>query len=151
LLDHLDEAGYMPAPLENIARQLGCEVAKVEAVLAKLQNLEPAGIFARNLKECLALQLREKRRLDPAMQTLLDHLDLLAAREKDKLMKLCGVDAEDFADMVAEIRALNPKPGLAFDHDATPTVIPDVLMRANGAGGWVVELNQETLPRVLIN
>src|SRR5262249_4196002 len=90
-------------------------------------------------------------RLDPAMQTLLDHLDLLAARERDKLMKLCGVNAEDFAEMVAEIRALNPKPGLAFDHEFTPTIIPDILMRANASGGWNLELNQETLPRVLIN
>ncbi|HVY12860.1 MAG TPA: RNA polymerase factor sigma-54, partial [Alphaproteobacteria bacterium] len=151
LLDHLDEAGYMQGDVNVIAKQLGAEPAKVEAVLQQLQRLEPAGIFARNLKECLAIQLRDKGRFDPAMQTLVEHLDLLAAREREKLMKLCGVDAEDFAEMVAEIRALNPKPGLAFDHDAAPTVIPDILMRANASGGWVLELNQETLPRVLIN
>jgi RNA polymerase sigma-54 factor len=151
LLDHMNESGYMTGDCTIIAKHLGCDVSKVEAVLDQLQKLEPAGVFARNLKECLALQLREKGRLDPAMQTLLDHLDLLAARERDKLMKLCGVDSEDFAEMVVEIRALNPKPGLAFDHDIAPTVIPDILMRPNAAGGWMLELNQETLPRVLIN
>lgn len=151
LMDHLDEAGYLKADLAELAAKLGCGIEKIESVLAQLQKLEPVGIFARSLKECLALQLKEKRRLDPAMQTLLDHLDLLAAREKDKLMKLCGVDAEDFADMVAEIRALNPKPALAFDHDAAPTIIPDILMRAGKDGAWLIELNQETLPRVLVN
>ncbi len=151
LLDQLDEAGYLKADLAALATQLGTTLEKIEGVLSTLQKLEPTGIFARDLKECLALQLKEKGRFDPAMEKLVQHLDLLAARDKEKLMRLCGVDAEDFADMVAEIRALNPKPALAFDHDATPTVIPDILMRAAKAGGWTLELNQETLPRVLIN
>lgn len=151
LIDHLDDAGYLKADLPALASQLGCAVGKIEGVLTQLQKLEPTGIFARNLKECLALQLKEKGRFDPAMQTLVEHLDLLAAREKDRLMKLCGVDAEDFADMVTEIRALNPKPALAFDHEETPAIIPDILMRAGKDGSWIIELNQETLPRVLVN
>lgn len=151
LLDQLDEAGYLLADLPLMAQQLGCPLEKIEGVLAKLQKLEPTGVFARNLQECLTLQLKEKGRFDPAMEKLVANLDLLAAREKEKLMRLCEVDAEDFIEMVAEIRALNPKPALAFDYDRTPTVIPDILMRANRAGGWVIELNQETLPRVLVN
>jgi RNA polymerase sigma-54 factor len=151
LMDSLDDAGYMTADIGMMAEKLGCDVSVVESILLRLQKLEPVGIFARNLKECLALQLQEKGRFDPAMQCLVEHLDLLAAREKDKLMKLCGVDAEDFAQMVVEIRALNPKPALIFDHEATPTVIPDILMRGSSAAGWVIELNQETLPRVLLN
>ncbi len=151
LLDQLDEAGYLKADLAATARLLSCSLEKIEGVLAELQKLEPTGVFARNLKECLALQLKEKGRFDPAMATMIDHLDLLAARDKEKLMRLCGVDAEDFADMVAEIRALNPKPALSFDHDTTPTVIPDVLMKAGANGAWNIELNQETLPRVLVN
>jgi RNA polymerase sigma-54 factor len=150
LMDQLDEAGYLKADLPQMAAQLGCPLEKIEGVLTRLQKLEPTGIFARDLKECLALQLAEKRRLDPAMQVLLENLHLLAAREKEKLMKLCGVDAEDFADMVSEIRALNPKPALAFDHAPAITVIPDILMR-KGPNGWIIELNQETLPRVLLN
>jgi RNA polymerase sigma-54 factor len=151
LMDQLDEAGYMTADTATLATQLGCTKERVEAVLAKLQKLEPTGIFARNLKECLALQLTEKGRFDPAMKILVDHLELLAAREKEKLMKVCGVDAEDFTEMVGEIRALNPKPALAFDHDVAPTVIPDILMRAAAGGSWIIELNQDTLPRVLVN
>ena len=151
LMDSLDEAGYMTADISVMAEKLGCDATKVEGVLLRLQKLDPIGIFARNLKECLTLQLKEKGRFDPAMECMVEHLDLLAAREKEKLMKLCGVDAEDFADMVSEIRCLNPKPALAFDHDTAPTIIPDVLMRGSSAKGWVIELNQETLPRVLIN
>ncbi len=151
LMDSLDEAGYMTADITIMAEKLGCDVEKIETVLYRLQKLDPVGIFARNLKECLTLQLKEKGRFDPAMQCMVEHLDLLAAREKEKLMKLCGVDSEDFADMVSEIRCLNPKPALAFDHDTAPTIIPDVLMRGSSAKGWVVELNHETLPRVLIN
>jgi len=136
---------------QRLAMQLSCSDEKVEGILARLQKYDPIGIFARDLKECLAIQLKEKGRFDPAMAVLLDNLNLLAAREKEKLMKLCGVDAEDFAEMVSEIRALNPKPALAFDSVCAPTIIPDILMRGSAASGWIIELNQETLPRVLLN
>ena len=125
--------------------------ARVEAVLARLQQFDPAGIFARDLTECLALQLRERNRLDPAMQALLDHLPLLAARNIAALMRVCRVDAEDVADMIAEIKSLDPRPGLAFDPPLAQPVVPDILMRAQPEGGWIVELNAETLPRVLVN
>jgi RNA polymerase sigma-54 factor len=124
---------------------------QVEAVLARLQRFEPPGVFARDLAECLGLQLRERNRLDPAMQALLNHLPLLANRNIAELTRICGVDAEDIHSMVAEIRALDPKPGLAFDPVLADPVTPDVLMRADGAGGWIVELNQDALPRVLVN
>ncbi len=101
-------------------------VARVEATLERLQGFDPPGVFARNLAECLALQLRDRDRLDPAMAALLDHLDLLAKRDVAALIRLCGVDAEDIADMVAEIRALDPKPGLAFDSDRGQPVVPDI-------------------------
>ncbi|WP_089287528.1 MULTISPECIES: RNA polymerase factor sigma-54 [unclassified Azospirillum] len=151
LMDHLDETGYLVADLAEIASTLGCELARVEAVLARLQRCDPAGIFARTLSECLALQLREKNRLDPCMQALLDHLPLLAARNLQQLLKVCGCDAEDLSDMVAEIKALNPKPALSFDFEPVQTVVPDILMRAAPGGGWLVELNTDTLPRVLVN
>ncbi len=151
LIDALDDAGYLTADVAALAGQLGCPTARVEAGLAAAQRLDPPGIFARSLAECLALQLRERNRLDPAMQALLDHLDLLAQRNVAALIRLCGVDAEDISDMVAEIKTLDPKPALAFDHTPTHTIAPDVLMRAQPQGGWVIELNPETLPRVLIN
>jgi RNA polymerase sigma-54 factor len=151
LLDLLDEAGYLTGALDPVAQVLGCNVARIERVLSRLQQFDPAGIFARDLAECLALQLRERNRLDPAMQTLLQHLPLLASRNIAALVRLCQVDAEDVADMIAEIRSLDPRPGLVFDPPLAQPVVPDILMRALPAGGWIVELNTETLPRVLVN
>jgi RNA polymerase sigma-54 factor len=151
LIDMLDEAGYLLGELAQVGEMLNCDVARVETTLDKLQRLDPPGVFARSLKECLALQLRERNRLDPAMQALLDHLDLLARRDIQALTRLCGVGAEDIAEMVAEIKALDPKPGLAFDPTVAHPVVPDVLMRPTAGGEWIVELNQDTLPRVLVN
>ncbi|MGQ9366599.1 RNA polymerase factor sigma-54 [Azospirillum sp. ST 5-10] len=151
LIDLVDEAGYITADLAALAEQLGTEPQHVERVLARMQRFDPSGVFARSLKECLAIQLRERNRLDPAMQALLDNLELLAARNLPALMKVCGVDAEDVADMVAEIRTLNPKPALAFDHTPAQLVTPDILMRASPGGGWLIDLNPDTLPRVLVN
>ncbi|WP_207461977.1 RNA polymerase factor sigma-54 [Azospirillum sp. SYSU D00513] len=152
LIDSLDEAGYLVGmDLAGLAGQLGCGLDRVERVLAAVQRFEPSGIFARSLKECLAIQLREKNRLDPAMQALLDNLELLAARNQAALLKVCGVDAEDLTDMVAEIRKLNPKPALSYDHTPAQLVTPDILMRASPGGGWLIDLNPDTLPRVLVN
>lgn len=151
LIDAVDEAGYLRVELDAVADKLGCPVALVEEVLAILQRFDPAGVCARDLKECLALQLEERDRCDPAMRTLLDHLDLLARRDFAALRKLCGVDDEDLVDMVGEIRALNPKPGNAFGSVNVQPVVPDVLVRPGADGAWLVELNSETLPRVLVN
>lgn len=151
LIGQLDDCGWLTTDCESVAEALGCSLEQVEAVLDRLQRLDPPGIFARSLKECLALQLREKNRLDPAMQALLDNLELLAKRDLAALRRLCGVDNEDLGDMVSEIKALNPKPGERFERDAPPTLIPDVLMRTAADGGWEIELNSDTLPRVLVN
>ena len=151
LVESLDEAGYLTEDVGEVATKLGCSVERVEAVLLQLQRMDPAGIGARNLAECLALQLAELDRLDPAMQALLDHLDLLARHDFEGLMGLCGVDREDMAEMIDEIHALNPKPGLLFDHVVAQPVVPDVLLRREADGVWRVELNGETLPRLLVN
>ena len=151
LIESLDESGWLSESVETVAARLGCPADWVLSVLERLQRFDPPGIFARDLKECLALQLRELDRLDPAMQAMLDNLDLLAKHDGSALLKVCGVDAEDLADMVAEIRALNPKPAQTFDHEVAQTVTPDILMRPHPDGGWTVELNPETLPRVLVN
>jgi RNA polymerase sigma-54 factor len=151
LLDLLDDAGYLHTGLGGVAQLLGCEIGHVEAVFARLQEFDPAGVFARDLRECLALQLRDRNRFDPAMQALLDNLPLLAARNVAALVRLCGVDSADMAEMIAEIKSLDPRPGLAFDPPLAQPVVPDILMRAQPEGGWIVELNAETLPRVLVN
>ncbi len=151
LIDHLDEAGYLLADFPALADMLGCEVARIEATLERLQRFEPAGVFARNLRECLALQLADRDRLDPAMALLIENLDLLARRDLAALKRRCRVDDDDLADMIAEIRALDPKPALAFDHKVAEPVVPDVFVRRRARGDWLVELNGETLPRVLVN
>lgn len=151
LVELLDEAGYLPAELDLVRAQLGVAPEIFESIIQRLQRLDPAGIFARSLKECLAIQLRERNRLDPAMAKLLDHLELLAKHERTALMKLCGVDAEDLADMISEIRTLTPKPALAFTSDVAPPITPDVLLTPLPGGGWHIELSTENLPRVLVN
>ncbi len=151
LIEQLDEAGYFAGDMMPIAERLGCPPARVEATLVRLQQFDPPGVFARSLAECLALQLEDRDRLDPAMQILLDHLDLLAQGERERLMRLCGVDAADLAEMVSEIRALNPKPAEAFSTTPMVSVVPDILMRRGADGGWLIELNPDALPRVLLN
>src|SRR5258707_12842956 len=151
LIDLVDEAGYLPPDLGQAAERLGASPADVETVLATLQKFDPPGVCARNLSECLAIQLREQNRYDPAMQALVEHLDLLAKRDIGNLRKLCGVDDDDLADMIGEIRRLDPKPGLKFGSARMQTVVPDVHVRPGPDGGWHVELNNDTLPRVLVN
>jgi RNA polymerase sigma-54 factor len=151
MIDLVDDSGYLTVDLAEISTMLGCSIERAESVLTRLQRFDPSGIFARNLAECLAIQLREKGRLDPCMQRLLDHLPLLAAREIATLLRICNADSEDLAQMVAEIKALNPKPGMAFDGAPAQPVLPDILMRAQPGGGWLIELNNDTLPRVLVN
>ncbi len=151
LIDAIDEAGYLRAELGELAERLGTEIEDVEAVLGVLQGFDPVGVGARDLAECLSLQLKARDRLDPAMAALLTRLDLLARRDMSALSALCGVDAEDIADMVAEIRDLNPKPGLAFGAEQVAPVIPDVFVRVGPDGAWLIELNSDTLPRLLVN
>jgi RNA polymerase sigma-54 factor len=151
LIDALDESGYLTTPLTDIAGQLGVPIARVEAVLTELQGLEPTGVFARNLAECLALQLIERDRYDPAMQALIANLPALARRDFAALRRACCVDDDDIADMIAEIRRLDPKPGRAFGAPVEPAAIPDVFVTAAPDNSWRVELNSEALPRVLVN
>jgi RNA polymerase sigma-54 factor len=151
LIDLVDEAGYISGDLAAVAEKLGAPMAEIEAVLAILHTFEPSGVCARNLTECLAIQLRELDRCDPAMQALLANLDLLAKRDLAQLRKLCGVGDEDLVDMIGEIKRLNPKPGLAFGSVTVQPIVPDVFVRPGPDGGFIVELNSDTLPKVLLN
>jgi RNA polymerase sigma-54 factor len=150
LIDALDEAGYLRADLPEVAERLGTSLSECEAVLAILQGFDPCGVFARNLSECLALQLKERNRLDPAMQMLLTRLDLVARRDHAALSVLCGLELTEIVEMIAEIRALDPKPGLAFGSQHVEAIVPDIQVRRS-ASAWQIELNPDTLPRVLVN
>ena len=151
LIEMVDETGYFLGDSSDIADILNCSQTQIDDTLEKLQHFEPAGVFARNLSECLRFQLRDKNRLDPAMDALLENLELLAQHKINDLKKLCNVDDEDIAEMVLEIRALDPKPGLIFELNIEQAIAPDVLLKATPDGSWLVELNPDNLPRVLIN
>lgn len=151
LIDEVDEWGYFRGDLRAIADRLGCSWLTAERTLKVMQGFEPTGVMARTISECLALQLAERGRLDPAMRALLDHLDLVARRDYPKLELLCGVDREDILDMIAEIKTLTPKPGLGFGAGEHGAIIPDVFVRQGPGGEWIIELNGDSLPRVLVN
>lgn len=151
LIDAVDEGGYLRADLCEVSERLGCPVELAEGVLAKLQGFEPTGVFARDVRECLMLQLKDKNRFDPAMAALLDNLELLARRDMPALRRACAVDDEDLREMVAELRALTPRPGAAFGGEPSAPVIPDVAVREGPGGLWHVELNVDTLPRLLVD
>lgn len=151
LIALLDTAGRLTTPSETIAATLGTEVERVEAVRLRMQRFDPVGLFCRDLRECLAVQLAERNRLDPAMVALLDNLELLAKHEHRQLMAVCQVDADDLREMIAELRTLDPKPGAGFEPGPLALRQADILMRHAANGGFELELNPETLPRVLVN
>jgi RNA polymerase sigma-54 factor len=151
LTDALDDNGYLTVVLADLAKALSADVSVVENALSRLQTLEPAGVYARTLAECLALQLAAHNRLDPAMQALLDHLPHLAKRDFTALQAICGVENADLLDMLAEIRRLDPKPGAAFLSYGAEPVVPDVIVGEAADGGWSVHLNPDALPRVLVD
>ncbi len=151
MMDFLDDAGYFTGDIAEIAENLGCSGDEVEAVLKLLQKLEPSGIFARNLVECLHIQLEEKNRLDPCMFVLLQNLEVLAMKKFDILRDICDVDNEDLLDMIEEIKALNPKPALGYDTKEITPGQPDVYVKRKEDGSFAVELNNAALPKVLVN
>ena len=147
----LDEAGYLTIPLEEVADDLGVDIFDAKAGLRLVQSFDPSGVGARNLAECIAIQAREADRYDPCMKALIDNLDLVARGEVERLKRLCRVDDEDFADMLRELRSYNPRPGLAFAPAETGTVVPDILLTGNESGGWDIAINEETLPKLIVN
>ncbi|MHB8529169.1 MAG: RNA polymerase factor sigma-54 [Caulobacteraceae bacterium] len=151
LIDSVDEGGYLRADLTEIGQRLGARPGLVEEVLGVLQGFEPTGVFARDVAECLKLQLVERGRFDPAMDALLANLDLLARRDMAGLRRACGVDAEDLSEMIVELRGLTPRPGAAFGSEPAQTVIPDAFVKEMANGAWRVELNSDTLPRLLVD
>lgn len=146
----IDETGYLRADLADLADRLGVPLALVEKILVSVQSFDPSGVGARDLAECIAIQAREADRYDPAMATMIAHLDLVAKGAFAQLKRICGVDDEDLADMIRELRGYDPKPGLKFGGERAQAVVPDLYVRQT-AKGWAVEVNGSTLPRLLVN
>jgi len=151
LIDGVDEGGYLRLDIEEVAERLGCALKKAQGVLTRLQGFEPTGVFARDVAECLRLQLIERDRCDPAMSALLDNLDLLTRRDMAGLRRACEVDDEDLREMLAELRALTPRPGAAFGGEPAAPITPDAMVREGLGGLWHVELNSDALPRLLVD
>lgn len=151
LVGELDEAGYFTGEFADLAAELGVPRAEVERALTLIHTLDPTGVGARSLSECLALQAREADRYDPCMARLIDNLEALGRGEVARLKRLCEVDDEDFADMLAELRGYDPKPGLRFGGGAETAVVPDVLVSPGKDGGWTIALNEDSLPRLVVN
>jgi RNA polymerase sigma-54 factor len=151
LIDMTDESGYLRGDFAAVAELLGAPEGMVEETLSSMQGFDPIGVFARDLRECLLLQLKELDRCDPAMAALVDHLPLLAAHDLSSLKRACAVSDEDLLDMIQELKRLNPRPGLRYGASHAQPIVPDVLVRNLPDGSWHVELNTETLPRVLVN
>ena len=151
LIGQLDEAGYLTVPLREVAGDLGIALAEAEQALALVQSLDPTGVGARTLSECLALQAKEADRYDPCMERLIGNLDLVARGEFARLKRMCDVDDEDFADMLAELRAYDPKPGLRIGGGDREPVVPDILITPGPTDSWTIALNEATLPRLVVN
>ncbi len=151
LIDLVDESGYLRGELEGLAERLGAPMELIKETLATLQTFDPPGVFARNLEECLTLQLKEQNRYDPAIAAVVANLPLIAAHDFAALKRACKANDEDILEMITEVKALNPKPGLRFGKTTVHPVIPDVFVRQRADGGWHVELNSDTLPKVLVN
>lgn len=147
----LDDDGYFREDMIETAEQLDTDLETLLVVLDRFQTLEPVGVGARNLVECLRIQLRDQNRLDPAMEVFITNLNLLAKREFETLLKLCEVSRDDFNEMVREIKALDPRPAVQFTPVLSETVVPDILIGQKPDGNWSIELNPETLPKVLVN
>jgi RNA polymerase sigma-54 factor len=151
LIDYLDDAGYFDGHLSEIASRFAVELTQVEHILARVQQFDPPGIFARNLGECLSVQLRRQKKFHPAMESLIENLELLARKDFVSLCKICDVDEQKILEMVADIQSLDPKPGTSFVTQGVQTVIPEILLKKLDDGDWQVEINSQTLPHILVD
>jgi RNA polymerase sigma-54 factor len=151
VIDMLDSAGYLPLDYTERLQAMGAHPEEIEIVIQRVQECEPTGVAARNLQECLSLQLKERGQLDAPMQQLLAHLPLIAEGNSKKLCRLCGLDPAELAHYIALIRACNPKPASDYEVTTPQTLIADVIVRRTREGGWEAELNQEILPKIMMD
>lgn len=152
LIDSLTPAGYLEEPLEAIAQALGAHESEIEKVLYRLQKCDPVGIGARSLSECLKLQLAQMDELTEDVERLLDHIELLGKGDLKRVCKECSLQIEVLQEILTLIKTLNPKPGALFEKTQAQTRIPDIIVRRFPSdNGWRVDLNTETLPKVLVD
>jgi RNA polymerase sigma-54 factor len=155
LIDSLDDAGYLRADMSEAAARLGLPEEVLDDARAIIQTLEPVGVGARDVGECLRLQLHAARLLDEPTEVCLKHLDKVASKDWVWLAKLARCDEELIHDAVANIKSCTPKPGLTFAVAKVDAVLPDVIVEHDplmkDGGGWKVSLNGAAFPRLLVN
>ncbi|MBW6418519.1 RNA polymerase factor sigma-54 [Celeribacter sp. PS-C1] len=151
LIEHFDGDGYLRAKTTTLAPMLGVDAEKIEKTLKVIQGFDPAGVGARDLGECLKIQLEDLGKLRPEMEIMLDHIDLLAKFDISRLASLTGTSRDAVLEMAKEIRTLDPKPGRKFDDSPTLSAYPDILVNRTRDGRVTVELNSALLPRVLVD
>lgn len=150
LIEALDAAGRLSEEMDVLVQRTGCQLEDIERVRQNMMRFEPVGIFARSLRECLSVQLQERGCLNGPMEKLLDHMDTLARGDMLRLARQCGVDHTTLEGMVAELKRLNPKPGFDAGSQMLPVRTSDLIVSADEHGDWAVELNAQTLPRVML-
>jgi RNA polymerase sigma-54 factor len=151
IIDDLDDDGYFRSSPADFAALNGYDIAAVERALEVVQSCDPAGIAARDLRECLALQFRDRGRSDRAVKALIENLELVALGKLSDLREKCGLSSGELDHLLRELRAFDPKPGQRFDSSEVPTVIPDVYVAQTSAGELKVQINAENLPRIFVN
>lgn len=151
LMHELDGAGYFVGDIKRMSNSIKIKESFINDILDVLKTFEPAGIFGQSLKEVIAIQLKDKNLLDPMMKKLLDNLDLLGSKKLSELKKICNCTDSDLTTVIADIKSCNPKPCKDYDNDIATYIVPDVLVRVNKKGDYIVELNPNSLPKVLVN
>ena len=149
-LEELEPTGWVDVTAKNVAIQTSVDLNVVEDVLDTLQMIEPAGLFARTLAECLKLQAKDKALLDEMLESILDNLHLLGSGKFDLLKRRCGCNDEELAEKLRVIKSFDPKPGLQFSSEAINIREPDLKITKRD-DGWLVTLNKSTLPSVIID
>ncbi|MDR0406638.1 MAG: RNA polymerase factor sigma-54 [Holosporales bacterium] len=152
LIDALDPRGYLPLEtLDTITQTTRASSEAIRLILQKMQHFTPIGIFASSLKESFKIQLEDTHKLDPVMEILIDNLELFGQGYFEKLEKLCNVSIAEIRNRVRHLRTLTPYPAASLDTDPLLPRIPDVIAKDLGDGDWILELNPETLPKILID
>ncbi len=151
LLDSLLGSGYLNISLNDASNILKCDEKIVDKVLKKLQTFDPAGVFARDLKECLLIQLNDQEHADQSLVTMVKNIDLIASGNLKKLSKLCNVNIANISSLIKQIKLLNPKPANGFYVEPTSYKIPDVILTFLEDGTAKLESNPESMPRLRVS
>ena len=150
LIDYIEPSGWLTEDLNGISKFSGYKLELIEDVLVRMQSFEPNGVFARNIKECLSIQLKNSDNLDETKKLIIENLELLGNGNFKGLQKITNLSDENLRSNIQVIRSLNPKPGTLYDENNNNIAHPDVIV-SKEKDNWTVELNNSTLPKVSVN